>query len=282
MTQSLPPIVSRPTSRLRSCDISRVHRALRPVRWILVLAMVGCGATESATEVDSLAPVLAKLDATDARLATLETKLDTMVTKLEPISTWVTQQTQAEQQEEARRLERKAERAADLALRAAERKERVERRRALNPDWSVDDGGGDDGDDGDEVPPVGSSREIPGARDSIRCSETSEDHAKCEIDRAFLDELIGNPELLSRQARVVPSQRDGATAGYKLYGIRRGSLPKLLTIKNGDMLTAINGNAMTSIDEAMAIYTKLRRAKELNLDITRKGKPYDLDIVIKD
>ena len=79
----------------------------------------------------------------------------------------------------------------------------------------------------------------------------------------------------------MPSQKDGKTQGYKLYGIRRGTLPKLLGLKNGDMITAINGDELTSIDKAMALYTKLRRASRLEVNIVRKGKSMTKEIQIQ-
>lgn len=121
------------------------------------------------------------------------------------------------------------------------------------------------------------SREIDGASDAINCPNEN----LCTVDRAFVDQVVSNPAMLAKQARVVPSQKDGKTQGYKLYGIRRGTLPKLLGLKNGDMITAINGDELTSIDKAMALYTKLRRASRLEVNIVRKGKSMTKEIQIQ-
>lgn len=120
-------------------------------------------------------------------------------------------------------------------------------------------------------------REIPGAADAINCPNEN----LCIVDRKFVDQILQNPAQLAKQARVVPSQKDGKTQGYKLYGIRRGTLPKLLGLKNGDMITAINGQELTSIDKAMALYTKMRRASRLEVNIVRKGKATTKEIQIQ-
>ncbi|MCA9695036.1 MAG: PDZ domain-containing protein, partial [Myxococcales bacterium] len=60
--------------------------------------------------------------------------------------------------------------------------------------------------------------------------------------------------------------------GFKFYGIRPGSLPKLIGMKNGDMVTRVNGEALTSLDDAMELYTKLKTAKTIQLSIDRKGQ----------
>jgi type II secretion system protein C len=120
-------------------------------------------------------------------------------------------------------------------------------------------------------------RVIEGAEESINCS--SED--ACTVDRAFVESLMANPAQLAKQARIVPSQKDGETQGYKLYGIRRGTIPKLLGFKNGDMLKAVNGEDLTSVDKAMGLYTKLRRASNLSVTIERKGKAITKEITIQ-
>lgn len=120
-------------------------------------------------------------------------------------------------------------------------------------------------------------RAIPGAEDAINCPNDN----LCIVQRSFVDQLVSNPAMLAKQARVVPSQKEGKTQGYKLYGIRRGTLPKLLGLKNGDMITSINGEELTSIDKAMGLYTKLRRASQLEVNIVRKGKPITKEIQIQ-
>lgn len=119
-------------------------------------------------------------------------------------------------------------------------------------------------------------RAIPGADEAIDCPNKN----LCTVERAFVDKVVGNPAMLAKQARVVPSRKDGKTRGYKLYGIRRGTLPKLLGLKNGDMITEINGESLTSIDKVMSLYTKLRRASRLEVEIVRRGKSMTKEIQI--
>ncbi len=129
----------------------------------------------------------------------------------------------------------------------------------------------------DKDEPKPDDRSIPGAEEAINCP--TED--TCTVDRAFVEKLMANPALLAKQARIVPKQKDDEILGYKLYGIRRGSLPKLLGLKNGDMLTAVNGEELKSMDKAMGLYTKLRRASNLSVSIERKGQTITKEIQIQ-
>ena len=122
-----------------------------------------------------------------------------------------------------------------------------------------------------------SDAKVPGAEDSIKCE--SED--SCVVERAFVESLLANPMALAKQARVQPAVVDGEARGFRFYGIRNGSLPKLLGLKNGDTLTSVNGNEVRTVDDAMSLLTKLRQASNLSISIDRKGKTINKEITIQ-
>ncbi len=127
----------------------------------------------------------------------------------------------------------------------------------------------------DEPKPSGNT--IAGAEDAIKC----EGENSCTIDRAWLEGVLSNPASLTKQARMMPSVKDGETRGFKFYGIRPGSLPKLLNIKNGDLITSVNGTDLKSMDGAMSLYAKLRRASNLTITIERKGETINKELTIQ-
>ncbi|TPV93384.1 MAG: hypothetical protein B7733_20780 [Myxococcales bacterium FL481] len=127
-----------------------------------------------------------------------------------------------------------------------------------------------------KTPKRKNSRAIEGAEEAINCSGEN-----CVVDREFVEKILSNPAMLTKQARVVPAHKDGESRGFKFYGIRSGSLPKLLGLKNGDLLTSVNGNELKSMDQALGLYTKLRRASNLSVVLERKGKTITKEIEIK-
>lgn len=238
-----------------------------------LLVAAGCQSSEPNAE------LVSRLDAIDQRLGEVETKLQTVVD-------WTTAKAEAEAKAkaehearvkamEAERAEREAEREAKRAEREALRAER----RAglfgeLGPRRDPDDPLADPG----EARP--SSREIEGAAEAVLCTEPAPGRIDCTIERAFIDTLLANPALLAKQARVVPRMRDGDYDGFKLYGIRSGSLPKLLGMKNGDAIIEINGTPLGAMDEVLELYTSLRKETRFLVELERKGLPVALTIEI--
>jgi general secretion pathway protein C len=107
------------------------------------------------------------------------------------------------------------------------------------------------------------------------------DDTNFEIDKSLIEKVLLNPMAFAKNARVVPSMKNGKPDGFKLYAIRPNSAFARLGLSNGDTLQSINGFELTSADKALEVYTKLREATSLEVDVTRRGKPVTLKYTIK-
>ena len=107
------------------------------------------------------------------------------------------------------------------------------------------------------------------------------DDSNYDIDRALVDKVLANPMGVAKGARVVPSIKNGKPNGFKLYAIRPSSVYAKIGLTNGDTLSAINGMELTTADKALEVYTKLREATSLEVEITRRGKPMTLKYTIR-
>jgi general secretion pathway protein C len=107
------------------------------------------------------------------------------------------------------------------------------------------------------------------------------DDTHYQISRAVVDLVLSNPMAVAKGARVVPAMKDGKPSGFKLYAIRPSSIWARVGLMNGDTLVAINGFDLTSADKALEVYTKLRDAKTLVVDLERRGQPLTLNIAIR-
>ncbi len=106
------------------------------------------------------------------------------------------------------------------------------------------------------------------------------DDTHYEIDRALVDKILANPMAVNSGARVVPAVKNGKPDGFKLYAIRPTSVYAKLGLTNGDTIDAINSMELTSADKALEIYTKLKDATSLQVDVTRRGKPVTMNYTI--
>lgn len=106
--------------------------------------------------------------------------------------------------------------------------------------------------------------------DRVKCDAGSH----CTIERGVIQEVLSNPSKLGG-LRAFPS-----SGGFKLAGIRRGSLAHEIGLRNGDVLTEVGGKPLDSLDDALALLPLLRSASNVHVTLSRKGKPITHEIEI--
>jgi len=134
-----------------------------------------------------------------------------------------------------------------------------------------------------KIPKVAAARPPPrGNRDNkLGDGVTKTAEGEYEIPRAEIDNVLSNLNKIATQARIVPSFRNGKANGFKLFSIRPNSLYAKIGIQNGDIVQKINGYEINSPDKALAIYSKLKDANNISVDLLRRGKKKSLSYNIR-
>jgi len=102
-----------------------------------------------------------------------------------------------------------------------------------------------------------------------------------EVDKDVVEQILSNPMAVAKGARVVPTVKNGKAGGFRFYAIRPSSVFAHLGFQNGDTLLTANGFDLTTADEALEIYTKLRDATQIEIGIERRHKSLTLTYVIR-
>lgn len=102
------------------------------------------------------------------------------------------------------------------------------------------------------------------------------------IPAARVEPVPGTPDRqawLASQARYIPhADADGNLDGYRIAGMRRSSALALAGLQNGDVVHRVNGIAVAP--DVDAVLPLLDVAGALEVDLTRRGEPLRLDVVL--
>lgn len=128
-------------------------------------------------------------------------------------------------------------------------------------------------------PPEPTGEESPGSDLGKDIKKVSE--SEYEIPRSDIDSALSNLNQLATAARIVPSFQNGKANGFKLFSIRPNSLYSKIGIQNGDIVQKINGFEINSPDKALEIYSKLKDAQSITVDLIRRGKNQTLSYSIR-
>ena len=97
------------------------------------------------------------------------------------------------------------------------------------------------------------------------------DENNYEVPRAEIDKTLSNLNDVAMQARIVPAFKDGVAQGFKLFSIRPDSIYSKIGVQNGDVIKRINGFDLNSPEKALEIYSKLKEANHIEIEIERNG-----------
>jgi general secretion pathway protein C len=99
------------------------------------------------------------------------------------------------------------------------------------------------------------------------------------IDRKVVDEAV-SPEKMPQtltEARCVPQQVNGRPGGYQCFQIVPGSIYDKLGMKDNDVVTSINGQALDDPSKIFNFLNSLKSAKNISISLTRGGRPVNLE-----
>ena len=109
----------------------------------------------------------------------------------------------------------------------------------------------------------------PGSGSGIRATSDNE----YEVPRAEIDKTLNNLNDVAMQARIVPAFKDGQAVGFKLFSIRPDSIYSKIGVQNGDVIRRINGFDLNSPEKALEVYSKMKDASRIEIEIERNGAP---------
>jgi general secretion pathway protein C len=95
---------------------------------------------------------------------------------------------------------------------------------------------------------------------------------KQQMNRAHVQQQLGDLPALLSQARVVPNYTNGKPDGFLISEIVSGSLYQQAGLQNGDVILMVNGKRVTSTGQAMSIYRELQDATAIDLELMRAGQ----------
>ncbi len=99
-----------------------------------------------------------------------------------------------------------------------------------------------------------------------KTSATQFSVGRTEVDNAMKDMT----KILS-EARAVPNFKNGVAAGYKLLQIAPGSIYEKLGLKNGDVITGLNGKSINDPKQAFDMLNEFKTASHLELQVEPEG-----------
>jgi general secretion pathway protein C len=96
-----------------------------------------------------------------------------------------------------------------------------------------------------------------------------------------IESALENVDQLMEQASIRPHIEEGQPAGISITGIKPNTVFRKMRLRNGDIITGVNGAPIESVEDAMKIFGDLSSASEIQLEIKRRGRKRTLNYKIE-
>ena len=96
-----------------------------------------------------------------------------------------------------------------------------------------------------------------------------------------IESALENVDQLMEQARIRPHIEEGQPAGISITGIKPNTVFRKMRLRNGDIITGVNGAPIESVEDAMKVFGDLSSSSEIQLEIKRRGRTRTLNYKIE-
>ena len=101
------------------------------------------------------------------------------------------------------------------------------------------------------------------------------------VKSEHIAEAMENIGDLMGQATFRPHIENGQAAGISITRIKPNAIFRRLRLRNGDIITGVNGAPIESVEDAMKVFENLSEGPNIQLDIKRRGRAQTLEYRIE-
>lgn len=92
------------------------------------------------------------------------------------------------------------------------------------------------------------------------------------VSRAEVMSRLGDLYGLARGVQVIPAFRDGLPIGFRFARVGPDSPATTLGLKSGDVIRAVNGQPLDSMQRLLSLVATLERTSQVDLEVERAGQ----------
>jgi len=101
------------------------------------------------------------------------------------------------------------------------------------------------------------------------------------VQEEQIAQAIENIGDILNQATFRPHIEDGRPAGISITGIKPNAIFRRLRLRNGDVITGVNGQTVASVEDAMSVFGGLSLDGPIQVNIKRRGREETLEYKIE-
>jgi general secretion pathway protein C len=104
---------------------------------------------------------------------------------------------------------------------------------------------------------------------------------RVSLRRSYIEQSMTDMASLMTQVQIRPHVEDGVPSGLALSSIQPNSIFRRMGLRNGDVITGVDGTEIASVDDALRLVDNLKSASNLSVQIKRRGQDRTIEYSIR-
>ena len=117
-------------------------------------------------------------------------------------------------------------------------------------------------------------------------SETQTDRSESEtgairLKQQEIDSAFAETDKVTEEIQIKPYGEGDESGGFQVGTVKPGSIFAKMGLRPGDVVTGLNGEAVTGVEQAEDLYSSLLEGGDIALEVKRGGRPQKLQIEVE-
>lgn len=104
---------------------------------------------------------------------------------------------------------------------------------------------------------------------------------RISLRRSYIEQSMTDMASLMTQVKIQPHMEDGVPGGLSLSSIKPNSIFRRMGLRNGDIITGVDGNDISSVDDALKLVDSLKSSSNLSVQLKRRGREKNIEYSIR-
>ena len=126
----------------------------------------------------------------------------------------------------------------------------------------------------------GSSRIAP----STQAQATTSGSVRAQrisLRRSYIEQAMTDMAKLMTQGQIRPHMEEGVPSGLALSSIKPNSIFRRMGLRNGDIITGVDGREISSVNDALGLVENLQNASNVSVQLKRRGREKNIEYRIR-
>ncbi len=104
---------------------------------------------------------------------------------------------------------------------------------------------------------------------------------RISLRRSYIEQAMQDMATLMTQVQIRPHMEEGVAAGLALSRIKPNSIFRRMGLRNGDIITGVDGREISTVNDALGLVDNLQSASKVSVQLKRRGREKNIEYSIR-